>query len=55
MGSPEELRSAFDSDTFGRNCSFQIDKPVGSASISPCGRDVALASYVNHCVNGAMG
>ncbi|KAL6721927.1 hypothetical protein ACLMJK_001032 [Lecanora helva] len=36
--------SAFESPTFGRNGSFDLDKPVGSASISPCGRDVVLAS-----------
>ena len=40
------LASAFDSPTFGEDGSFQVDKPVGSMSISPCGRDVVLASYV---------
>ena len=39
-----KILSAFDSATFGQNGSFQVDKPVGSATISPCGRDVALAS-----------
>ena len=38
------LESAFDSPTFGEDGSFRLDKPVGSASISPCGRDVVLAS-----------
>ena len=38
------LRSAFESPTFGQDGSFRVDKPVGSATISPCGRDVALAS-----------
>jgi len=38
--------SAFESPTFGQDGSFDLDKPVGSASISPCGRDVVLASYV---------
>lgn len=38
------LASAFDSPTFGQDGSFRLDKPVGSASISPCGRDVVLAS-----------
>ena len=38
------LTSAFDSPTFGEDGSFQVDKPVGSMSISPCGRDVVLAS-----------
>ncbi|KAL9602001.1 MAG: hypothetical protein Q9219_002109 [cf. Caloplaca sp. 3 TL-2023] len=36
--------SAFESPTFGENASFRLDKPVGSASISPCGRDIVLAS-----------
>lgn len=40
------LASAFDSPTFGKDGSFRLDEPVGSASISPCGRDVVLASYV---------
>ena len=41
---PKGLSSAFDSPTFGQDVSFRLDKPVGSASISPCGRDVVLAS-----------
>lgn len=41
---PMQLKSAFDSPTFGQDGSFRLDKPVGSASISPCGRDIALAS-----------
>ena len=41
-----DLASAFESPTFGQDVSFDLDKPVGSASISPCGRDVVLASYV---------
>ncbi|MCJ1416372.1 hypothetical protein MMC32_002707 [Xylographa parallela] len=36
--------SAFDSPTFGKDGSFEVNKPVGSMSISPCGRDVVLAS-----------
>ena len=40
------IRSPFESETFGRDCAFQINKPAGSASISPCGRDVVLASCV---------
>ena len=43
--------SAFDSPTFGQNSSMHVDKPVGSMSISPCGRDVVLASYVPHLEN----
>ncbi|KAI5296568.1 hypothetical protein KEM52_000016 [Ascosphaera acerosa] len=38
--------SAFDSPTFGEDSCFHIEQPVGSLSISPCGRDVVLASYV---------
>jgi len=32
--------------TFDSRASFDVNEPVGSASISPAGRDVALASYV---------
>lgn len=39
-----DLGSAFDSPTFEKDGSFDVDKPVGSMSISPCGRDVVLAS-----------
>ncbi|KAI4197721.1 MAG: hypothetical protein LQ350_005739 [Teloschistes chrysophthalmus] len=38
------LTSAFESPTFEENASIRLDKPVGSASISPCGRDIVLAS-----------
>ena len=38
------LASAFESQTFTEDGSFKLDKPVGSMSISPCGRDVVLAS-----------
>lgn len=38
------LISAVESPTFGKDGSFRLDEPVGSASISPCGRDVVLAS-----------
>lgn len=44
ISEPSAVESAGDSPTFGKNGSFQLDKPVGSASISPCGRDVVLAS-----------
>lgn len=50
MSSPAESRtsrtvtSAFESPTFGEDSSFHVEQPVGSASISPCGRDVVLAS-----------
>ncbi|OJJ43100.1 hypothetical protein ASPZODRAFT_1216940 [Penicilliopsis zonata CBS 506.65] len=38
------LTSAFESPTFGEDSSFRVEQPVGSMSISPCGRDVVLAS-----------
>jgi hypothetical protein len=40
------IKSAFDSSTFDENVSIHVDRKVGSATISPSGRDVALASYV---------
>ncbi|ETN40458.1 uncharacterized protein HMPREF1541_04735 [Cyphellophora europaea CBS 101466] len=36
--------SAYDSETFNQSASFHIDSPIGSMTISPSGRDVALAS-----------
>jgi hypothetical protein len=33
-----------DSPTFEEDSSFHVEQPVGSMSISPCGRDVVLAS-----------
>ncbi|PGH03812.1 hypothetical protein AJ80_08625 [Polytolypa hystricis UAMH7299] len=41
---PRPLASAYESPTFGEDSSFHVDLPVGSMSISPCGRDVVLAS-----------
>ncbi|XHF96551.1 hypothetical protein AWENTII_000178 [Aspergillus wentii] len=41
---PRPLASAFESPTFGEDSSFHVEQPVGSMSISPCGRDVVLAS-----------
>jgi hypothetical protein len=41
---PRNPRSAFESETFNQNVSIKVDQPVGSASISPSGRDVVLAS-----------
>ncbi|KAK2760255.1 hypothetical protein FQN54_002323 [Arachnomyces sp. PD_36] len=41
---PRALASAFESPTFGEDSSFHVEQPVGSMSISPCGRDVVLAS-----------
>lgn len=38
------IKSAFDSTTFGADVSIHVDRKVGSATISPSGRDVALAS-----------
>ncbi|MCJ1447629.1 MAG: hypothetical protein MMC23_008140 [Stictis urceolatum] len=39
-----DISSAYFSPTFEKDGSFYVDKPVGSMSISPCGRDVVLAS-----------
>ncbi|EEQ87141.1 WD repeat protein [Blastomyces dermatitidis ER-3] len=47
MSSPMALKplaSAYESPTFGEDSSFHVEQPVGSMSISPCGRDVVLAS-----------
>ncbi|KAJ5699066.1 hypothetical protein N7462_001071 [Penicillium macrosclerotiorum] len=41
---PRPLASAFESPTFDEESSFHVEQPVGSMSISPCGRDVVLAS-----------
>ena len=40
------IKSAFDSDSFDADGTFHVDGLVGSATISPSGRDIALASYV---------
>lgn len=40
------IKSAFDSTYFEQNVEIRVDRKVGSATISPSGRDVALASYV---------
>ncbi|KAL2314515.1 Ubiquitin-protein ligase E3 [Schizosaccharomyces pombe] len=34
----------FDSTTFDRQLSIEVNQPVGAMSLSPCGRDIALAS-----------
>jgi hypothetical protein len=36
--------SAFESSTFAQTASVAVDDEIGAASISPCGRDVVLAS-----------
>ncbi|KAJ5887469.1 hypothetical protein N7495_007510 [Penicillium taxi] len=41
---PRPLTSAFESPTFDEDSSFHVEQPVGSMTISPCGRDVVLAS-----------
>ncbi|KAE8150019.1 hypothetical protein BDV25DRAFT_155166 [Aspergillus avenaceus] len=41
---PRPLTSALESPTFAEDSSFHVEQPVGSMSISPCGRDVVLAS-----------
>lgn len=38
------LASAMESPTFDEDSSFHVEQPVGAMSISPCGRDVVLAS-----------
>ena len=40
------IHSAYDSTTFDAEVSIHVDRKVGSATISPSGRDVALASWV---------
>lgn len=40
--------TARNQSTFDSKGSFLVNEPVGSATISPAGRDVALASYVQH-------
>ncbi|KAE8349933.1 hypothetical protein BDV28DRAFT_51003 [Aspergillus coremiiformis] len=44
LSEPIPLASASESPTFGEDSSFHVEQPVGSMSISPCGRDVVLAS-----------
>ncbi|KAI5861078.1 hypothetical protein GGS23DRAFT_578695 [Durotheca rogersii] len=38
------IKSAYDSETFDTDVTIHVDGLVGSATISPCGRDIALAS-----------
>lgn len=38
------IKSAFDSETFDADGTIHVDGLVGSATISPSGRDIALAS-----------
>lgn len=38
--------NAMNSPTFDKQMSIKVDEPVGSMSISACGRDVILASRV---------
>ncbi|KAJ5101100.1 hypothetical protein N7456_007152 [Penicillium angulare] len=38
------LMSAMESPTFEEDSSIRVEQPVGAISISPCGRDVVLAS-----------
>lgn len=40
------IKSAFDSPTFDTDVTIHVERNVGSATISPSGRDIALASYV---------
>ncbi|KAM5346807.1 hypothetical protein ACJ41O_009812 [Fusarium nematophilum] len=41
---PPKIKSAFDSESFEADGTIHVDGLVGSATISPAGRDVALAS-----------
>jgi hypothetical protein len=43
-GAYTDTRSAFQSQTFDRDVQIRVNETVGSASISPSGRDVVLAS-----------
>lgn len=38
------IKSAFDSESFEADGTIHVDGLVGSATISPSGRDIALAS-----------
>lgn len=38
------IKSAVDSETFDADVSIRVEGLVGSATISPAGRDIALAS-----------
>ncbi len=38
------IKSAFDGGSFDANWTIHVDGLVGSATVSPSGRDVALAS-----------
>jgi hypothetical protein len=38
------IKSAYDSETFDADVTIHVEGLVGSATISPSGRDVALAS-----------
>jgi hypothetical protein len=40
----KSIKSAFDSESFDADGTIHLDGLVGSATISPSGRDVALAS-----------
>jgi hypothetical protein len=40
----KSIKSAFDSESFDDGVTIRVDGMVGSATISPSGRDVALAS-----------
>ena len=40
----KSIKSAYDSESFDADGTIHVDGLVGSATISPSGRDVALAS-----------
>jgi hypothetical protein len=49
------IKSALESTIFELDVSIHVERKVGSATISPSGRDVALASCVPLCVIAFFG
>jgi hypothetical protein len=49
------IKSALESTTFELDVSIHVERKVGSATISPSGRDVALASCVALRVIASVG
>lgn len=45
------IKPAFHGTAFEADVSIHVDRKVGSATISPSGRDVALASYVGRSLS----
>ena len=53
MNEHAQVPSAFQSTTFDRDVNIRVNEPAAAASISPSGRDVVLASYVETCFESA--